>query len=315
MPAIEKWIFVTGAPRSGTTFVGRILSAPLSVDYIHEPFNPDCGMPGFETRFLYLRPASSAAHRYAPLFDRLFRYDFRLRTGLYPNDSVLRRTIKRVVGSRGPFYLRIAKWNPFHRAAVIKDPIGCLLTEYLASEYGVRPLVMVRHPVAFVASALRLGWRLEPARLAKQPELVRDHFDHEPDFLAREWGDPVESAAALWRALNKVLLAQARTHPEWTVVTHERLSRAPQEEFRRLFSEFDLRWTNRMARLVERRTGGSRVEAASGRVQDFRRDSARIFELRRDMLSPPQRRRVLDITGDVALALYPEESFAPGGEA
>jgi hypothetical protein len=45
---IENWIFVTGVIRSGTTFVGKVLSLPLSVDYIHEPFNPLCGMPGID---------------------------------------------------------------------------------------------------------------------------------------------------------------------------------------------------------------------------------------------------------------------------
>jgi hypothetical protein len=43
---IDNWIFVTGVPRSGTTFAGKILSLPLEVDYTHEPFNPRCGMPG-----------------------------------------------------------------------------------------------------------------------------------------------------------------------------------------------------------------------------------------------------------------------------
>lgn len=45
---IKNWIFVTGVIRSGTTFVGKILSLPLQVDYIHEPFNPLCGIPGMK---------------------------------------------------------------------------------------------------------------------------------------------------------------------------------------------------------------------------------------------------------------------------
>ena len=41
-------ILVTGAPRSGTTWVGRMLTLAPGVGYIHEPFNPttDAGISG-----------------------------------------------------------------------------------------------------------------------------------------------------------------------------------------------------------------------------------------------------------------------------
>ena len=35
---IKNWIFVTGVVRSGTTFAGKVLSLPVEVDYIHEPY-------------------------------------------------------------------------------------------------------------------------------------------------------------------------------------------------------------------------------------------------------------------------------------
>ena len=46
--APDTWLWVTGIPRGGTTFVGRILSVPRSVDFIHEPFNPDCAVEGID---------------------------------------------------------------------------------------------------------------------------------------------------------------------------------------------------------------------------------------------------------------------------
>src|SRR6202007_2265727 len=87
-----------------------------------------------------------------PQFERLFDYRAALKTGYYRNDTPLRRLAKRVVGSRGPFHLRLAPRNPFHHSAVIKDPIGCLLTEYLLLRYRMRPVVVMRNPVGFVAS-------------------------------------------------------------------------------------------------------------------------------------------------------------------
>lgn len=53
---ISRWIYVTAVPRSGITFVGKVLSHNISVNYIHEPFNPDCGLPSIDKEFLYVAP-------------------------------------------------------------------------------------------------------------------------------------------------------------------------------------------------------------------------------------------------------------------
>ena len=47
-----------------------------------------------------------------------------------------------------------------------------------------------------------------------------------------------------------------------------------------------------------------------GRVQDFRRDSADIFETRRDSIPRAKRKEIFDIVEDVASAFYTRESFA-----
>ena len=306
---IRNWIFVTGAPRSATTFVGRMLSAPLRVDYIHEPFNPDCGIPGLEQRFLYLRPGREAPDPYRKPIDGLFRYQAKLRTGYYPEDTPAKRAIKRIVGSRGPFYYRLAKLNLFHTAAVIKDPIGCLLTTYLAERHGVRPVVLIRHPVAVAASVKRLGWASSLDFLRDQPDLVEDHFT--PDTLTRaDLSTPVRAAAWEWWALNTVLLSEAARHPTWIVVRHEDLSRDAVPVFRRLYGELGLPWSKRVEWEIRRRSSTRNpAEARRGRTQDFSRDSRNLFDLRLGMLTAEERREVFEITRDVALEAYSEESF------
>ncbi len=308
---VDRWIFVAGTPRSGTTFVGKILSSGFYVDYIHEPFNPDCGIPGIDQKYLYLRPDDGTASPYESLIRGIFDYSLTLKTAYYPEDGYLKRFVKGVVGSRGPFYLRLSKLNPFATAAVIKDPIGCLLAEHLAMRFGVMPVVLIRHPVTFVASFCRLGWDADLAPIRVQSELVEDHFEGEEAFLGAVSADPVARAAALWRALNKVLLAQARANPDWPVITHERLSQQPVETFRDLYGKLGLAWSSRVERLIIRRTGKHNpVRARRGRVQDFSRNSAGLFLARAQELSPEQRKTVYDITRDVALTLYSEESYA-----
>jgi hypothetical protein len=115
--------------------------------------------------------------------------------------------------------------------------------------------------------------------------------------------------------LKKVLLEQAAQHPEWIAVKHEELSQQPVVTFRRLYDRLGLPWSDRVERRIRRRTSTRNpAEARRGRTQDFSRDSRRLFDLRVAMLTSEERREVFEITRDVALRVYPEESFRLGEE-
>lgn len=309
---VKNWIFVTGTPRSGTTFVGTILSSPLEVDYIHEPFNPRCGIPGIDGWYRYMRPSldTEEMQRYHAITKKMFSYDLRLKGVIPENDPRHKKLIKRVVGSRGPFYLRLAKPNPFHKGAVVKDPIGSLLTEYLYLHFNVKPVVVIKHPTSFVASLKRVNWRPKLSELTEQPCLVEDYFSDDDRFAGKNWQDPVREAAAFWRAVHKVLLAQASKYPDWQILTHERLSSEPVPVFKGLYDALGLPWRDSVQRKIVRLTQNNSAEARKGAVQDFRRNSADIFRMRRDSLSLEERRAIYEIVEDVALRVYPEESFA-----
>jgi sulfotransferase family protein len=311
----DQWIYVTGAPRSGTSFVGRILSWPLSVDLIFEPAEPVVGMPGFDRPYVYLRPQGNGEQPYEQLLERIFTYDFTYRK-LAPaaDDGWLTRLRKRTIGSRGVPYLWLAKLNPFHRCAVIKDPDGCLLTEYLHARYHTKPVICIRHPTAFVASyvQMRMPWDL-PA-LAGQRTLIEDYFGGDASLFEVDPEDRVAGAATLWFALNYVLLEQCARHPDWIVVVHEELCEDPLATFRSLYQRLELPWSRRVENVIRRRTSRNNRTDARSR-QDHYRDSAALFEWRRNMLSRDDRRRVFEITRDAALRIYSEESFDLDTEA
>ena len=307
---VSDWIFVTGAPRCGTTYVGSILSAPLSVDYIHEPFNPDCGLPSIDQQYLYLRHNDSRLSNYMPDIVALFEYKAKLRTGYYSRDNTLKSLIKKLVGSRGPFHYRLARWNPFHETAVIKDPIGCLLAEFLHRTFGVRPLLLTRHPVTFVASVMRIGWKLTLEPLLAQRELIEDYLADDEAVLRSAGSNPIEVAAYVWRALYTVLFRQAQQNEGWLIVRHEDLCNEPVDGFRRLYDDLGLPWSARVERRVQRWSKpGNAVEASQGRVQQFRRDSRQIHKLRMAMLEPRERRRIFEIAGEMSSTWYDEKSY------
>ncbi len=310
---INNWIFVTGVPRSGTTFIGMILSLPKEVDYIHEPFNPMCGIPGVDKWYRYLRSDlnTEEMQNYHQLAKSIFSYDFVLKNNVPQTDSRWRQIFKHAVGSRGPFYLRLAKLNLFHQAVIIKDPIGNLLTEYLYDNFSVKPVIIIKHPVSFIASLKRVNFWPNPAKLNDQKQLIEDYFAEEPDFLHQNWSNQVMAAAAFWRIIYKVLLTQAQQHPDWQVITHEKLSQEPVSTFKNLYQTLQLPWSKVIARKIIKQTQGHRsADAKKGIVQDFQRNSAEIFKMRRDSVSLEERKAIFQVVHDVALKVYSRESFA-----
>lgn len=310
---LDAWILVTGVIRSGTTFLGKVLSLPWSVAYLHEPFNGGYRLPDrqrFQRR--YVRPEADAEtiRAYRDHLAPLFRYDFALETAVHASDAWHKKLAKRMVGSRGPFYLRLARLNPWRQAAVIKDPLAKVPAEFLHRQFGVQPVVVVRHPVSLAASLQRVEWYPEVKDFASRPRLLEDYFADDPAFFQREWPSRFLESMGHWRAAYKMLLAQAERHG-WPVVTHEALCEHPLEEFQQLYDTLGLPWSERVARKVQKMTGsGNSAEASGGQAMDLQRDSARLFEMRRDAIPKNKRRAIFEIVSDVALPIYSRDSFA-----
>lgn len=310
---IQRWVLVTGVIRSGTTFLGKVLSLPASVDYIHEPFNGGSTLPDRSAlipRYYRFQREDDEARSYRARLAKLLAYQIDLNTTLHEDDPWHIKQVKRFVGSRGPVYLRLARSNPFHRACVIKDPLGKVVAEHLHVRFGVRPVIIVRHPVALAASLKRMQWWPGPHDF-DDADLIEDYLPGESEFIRRTWQDPLLRSAAHWRVSYKMLLAQAQKYPGWEVVTHEELGAEPVAVTRRLYQALDLPFSPRVERKVIQMTqGNGSAKASGGRAMDLKRNSADIFRVSRDALSKAERRAIFDVVEDVALDLYSRASFA-----
>jgi len=310
---IKNWILVSGAIRSGTTFTGRVLSLPLEVDYIHEPYNQTHLYPQEKVSHPYVRPTidTQRMQEYHEFTKRLFHYDITLPNYVPQNDPLFKKVFKSVLGSRGPFYLRLAKSNLFHQAAVIKDPVALFLAEYLHTHFQVKPVILVKHPVSFIASLKRKNWWDNIPKFANQDSLVEDFFADEPDYLEQKWSNPIEITAAYWRAVHKVFFTQSKNYPDWHIVKHEDLSQDPVAVFNDLYQKLNLPWSDSIERQIIEMTGakGSN-KVTSGKVHSLRRNSSEIFQASIESLSIEERQAIFDIVQDVALPIYSRESFA-----
>jgi hypothetical protein len=239
-------VLVTGLPRSGTSWTGKMLAAGGDVVYVNEPLNPQhppgrC--PGVlkasvTHRFQYICDDNSAD--WLPAFRNTIalRYGFRdeLRANRSPYD------LARLVRYGAAF----THGRLTGRRALLDDPFAVLSAGWFASRLGCRVIALIRDPVTFVASWQRLGWTVHFRELLTQPLLVRDH----PAALGLrpllDSDDHLAKTAALWRFTRDVLLDTAGIH----LVTYESLAADPIDGFRALYTYADLRWSARAERRV-----------------------------------------------------------------
>src|SRR3954447_20442649 len=92
---MNKNILVTGAPRSGTTYVGKVLEKTNSYTYFHEPFRIDHGIVGINHRFPY-----SQSFNYSKNVDEFFEGCSKFLAKKHTNNKIWEYAIKKLIGNR-----------------------------------------------------------------------------------------------------------------------------------------------------------------------------------------------------------------------
>jgi hypothetical protein len=200
---------------------------------------------------------------------------------------------------------------------LLKDPIALMSAEWLAERFRVQPVVMIRHPAAFAGSLLRVDWpRFDFRNWSDQPLLLRDLAGpYEGQIRAFAGGaehDRIDEAILMWNVMHHVVGLYRDRHPDWSFVRHEDLSEEPVKGFRDLYERLGLVWDPvAEAAIARSSTDHGRREVPAHLHRTVRRDSraARWTWLRR--LTPQERERVREGTGEVAEAFYGEEDWTP----
>ncbi|GAB4139261.1 MAG: hypothetical protein Fur0046_14320 [Cyanobacteria bacterium J069] len=250
-------ILVTGSHRSGSTWVGRMIEASPQVAYIHEPFhlNHNLGFCGaqWDYWFQYICADNEANYR------RFFEKTARLQYNLIPSWDLLTDSAarKKVLNDRAFF----AKKRAAGCRPLLKDPIALFSADWLATQFHMDVIVLIRHPAAFAYSLKKAGWFHDFRHFLDQPLLMRDHlhpFAAEiADFVA---GDEkpggghgrsiLEHAALLWKLIHYRIATYQDQFPGWQFVRHEDLSLDPLTGFRQMFEGLKLEFTDAVQQKV-----------------------------------------------------------------
>jgi hypothetical protein len=249
-------IIIVGLPRSGTTWTLRALRSSVGAQAVLEPDNEDMRPSAIHAkrqvgRYPVLEPGAEA-----PDYRALWEWAL---LGAYEDRRA--RLARRILGPGARNRIHEGRPDPVTRLAsmVARDPRPApggvdtstrvlaksihaqLSLEWLAHEFEVEVLVLLRHPANVLASWMEVNLKdARNATLETRPE-VRTRFLG-PWGVPLPGSDPIERMS--WRiGLLTAALEEAHSrHPEWHLRTHEELCEDPPGRFRELYKDLDLPW-------------------------------------------------------------------------
>jgi hypothetical protein len=308
-------ILVTGAPRSGTTFLGAMLALPNGILEVEEPFNFETGIVGMDRPFLYM-PAHSEldaeGERYIELINTLLTGEAWYKQSAIRGEAMspVHQLARDLFVSRQNVGYKIQSKNPFNGRYVIKDPNACFIAEYMDAYFANETVVIMRHPTATIGSYKRLGWRYDISGLKNQPALMRDFLepiigDVQPDKLSA-----IEEWSYLWLSVYTVLTKCVTRDQKMILITHEELSHYPHECLRRLYEKLGLVYTGRIEEEVEKHTSKENpTDPRGGAVHDLYRNSAAVNGRWKDILDSNEVAIIRRITEPIAHQYYDDYSW------
>lgn len=299
-------ILVTGAHRSGSTWVGRVLAKCPGVGYLHEPFNPL--YPSYQNApidcwNIYLDENSSEGYtgfvhdtlswRYKPL-KRLSNV----------NNAFRAKTFIKYLGLYG---LNRIQGN----SVLLKDPIAVFSTPWLANSFGIKPVLLIRHPAAFYVSLKRKGWQYPFKDIVSQPNLINAYFSDEVtqkqlDLAVSQPQSLLYQSALIWKLIYQAVMQYQERYPSWIYVRHEDLSQDPTSGFKKICDTLGLEMTRDVMDYIALSTNENNPAAAKGVQESLRRNSAANASLWKTKLSADEVSEIKDIAGSPLRHFYPE---------
>ena len=264
VPARQRPLLIAGIPRSGSSWTQVILSRDPSILVVTEPDSETKSAPAiWAKRRLGRYPVLAPGDRDAD-YQKLWRWV--LAGAPQGRRLEVAERVRKIAIKEWRWYVQ-GRWTPTMRLAgqlgrnpgdqevqalrdhrlLVKSVHAAMSVEWLAATFDLEVLVLLRHPAAVLASWQSLGLPEHFARLERVPE-VRQRCE--------EWGVPLpgpdELEHTVW--LLGVLLTsleQAARHSGFVLRTHEQMCLSPAGEFRSLYRELGLEWTERADEAVE----------------------------------------------------------------
>lgn len=300
-------ILVTGAHRSGTTWVGRMLAANRQTAYISEPLNvlhrPGVYRVSTEKWYQYINDQNGL--RYLSAFHELINFEYHLL------DEIKSLRSRKDLMRMGRDFAAFANGKIFGQRALLKDPFAVFSIPWFAQKLNCQVVVTVRHPAGFASSLKRLNWPFDFQNLLGQPDLMHDHLEKDRrDMEAMQADDIIGQAALLWRVIYRFVHSTSRLFPDFKIVRHEDLSLDPVAGYQALYNSLGLRFDEKVKSVILNSSSSENPSRlAKNKTFSVKLDSRAALDNWKKILTPEEISRVREMTGEVSNLFYSEDEW------
>jgi hypothetical protein len=309
-PAETAPILVTGAHRTGTTWVGKMLASSGQAAYISEPLNVlhRPGVFSAPTRCWYTYLCPENEHEYLPGLLQTLQFRYHTLAELRSLSSF------KDAGRMGRDWKIFLAGRVFRQRPLLKDPFAVFSAPWFYERLSCQVVITVRHPGAFASSLKRLDWPFDLHDLLRQPLLMRDWlepFRSEMEEMAKNPKDVIGQSCLLWRMVYQIVEQFQQKYPLFQVVRHEDLSLQPVEGYRELYTFLGLNFTPQAEQaILSASSTENPVELSKKAVHSVHLDSQANLHNWKRRLSNEEIQRVRLLTEEVAARYYPELDWA-----
>lgn len=289
----QKPILVTGSHRSGSTWIGKVISSSPSVRYVHEPFN-------LQKKFI------------VPPLKYWFEYIN------YQTDDDYQQLILAYLRSyfKAGFTYNPPTANPYQwvkesrsrliRRTLIKDPIALFSAGWIYKKIDCDVIVCIRHPAAFIASLKVKDWSFPFGHFERQDTLMNNllsPYASSINEILRNPGDIIAEGILLWNCLYSVVMKyEGKYEDQWYFVKHEDLSQDAGNEFVKIFDYLNLPLTNEVSQVIVNTSSGN-----SG--SELHRDSRKNITSWKERLTSDEIERIKVGTQQIWTHYYTEDDW------
>jgi hypothetical protein len=306
----QKPILLTGAIRSGTTWVGEILKSSSLVGEIYEPFNllHRMGICPIKWDYQYTYISKENETEFIEKLSDMLQFKYS------PLNQILHMRNFRNLGGFFRDYPKCIYWRFIKKPRpLIKDPIALFSTEWLAKRFNMDVIILIRHPASFAWSYKRINEKNRFPDLLAQEHLMKEvlyPFNEKIRDYANNYHDPIDQAILMWNIVYTVVNQFRQNHPDWIFKKHEDLALDPITEFNDLFSRITLKYNRKVRNKIIQTTNiKNPAEAPEGIMHQLNRNSRQAIHAWRHRLSSSEIIRIRKATDKIARIYYSENSW------
>lgn len=241
----SKPILITGSHRSGSTWVGKVLSTSPELGYIREPFNIEV-FPRTTTapiKYWFTKIDTSNEKLFLKGITETVQFKYR------PFNKIKEVKSLRDIARFFVHWVKFFSNRVQQKRPLLKDPIALFSAPWVYETFGAQIIVLIRHPAAFVSSILKANWSFDFNHFAHQPILMNElpQFEEKIKLYAKEEQPLIDQAILLWNIFHSFIFKQKQTYKEWIFIRHEDLSLYPMESFTKLMEEIGVTFNQEKA--------------------------------------------------------------------